>query len=284
MNECINILLVEDTPSDVRLTQEALKRSGLTYEMEVVNDGVEAMDYLLQLKTSSDKQLPDIILLDLNMPRKNGHEVLAEIKNDPELKPIPVVLLTVSERDDDVMEALRLKMNYYIAKPVTSQKLSVIIKSIHELHTQPANEFDVHTDEESHIRLVLAGNPHTSVVALTKLSDDPDEKVRSRVAENAHTPTALLIKLANDSSAEVRLSVSENVNAPASVLQTLSTDQSEDVRVELSANPRTPRHLLKTLADDVNIYVSSIAYKTLEALYKGKHAPVVDAPPLGAKS
>src|ERR1700712_3084674 len=79
MENNIEILLVEDTPSDVRLTQEALKRSGLKYTMSVVNDGVEAMDYLNERKTGG-QQMPDLILLDLNMPRKNGHEVLADVQ------------------------------------------------------------------------------------------------------------------------------------------------------------------------------------------------------------
>ena len=136
MKEAIQILLVEDTPSDIRLTEEALKRSELNYEMVVVNDGVEAMDYLIYVKSTVAKRMPDIILLDLNMPKKNGHEVLEEIKNDPDFRAIPVVLLTVSERHEDVMEALRSKMNYYIAKPVTAQKLSAIINAIHELQTQ----------------------------------------------------------------------------------------------------------------------------------------------------
>lgn len=269
MKERIEILLVEDTPSDVRLTQEALKRSDLKYEMVVVKDGVEAMDYLNQLKQTADKPLPGIILLDLNMPKKNGHEVLDEIKNDPALRKIPVVLLTVSEREQDVMKALELKMNYYIAKPVTAEKLSVLIKSIHELQTQQSDESIVATDEENHVRLVLAGNPHTSQTVLTKLANDPNERVRCRVAENAHIPTSLLSKLANDSSVEVRLSVCENLNAPASVLEMLAQDASEDVRLGLSSNPRVPAHILKNLADDENIYVSSSANKTLCQIIPG---------------
>jgi PAS domain S-box-containing protein len=263
MKDQIEILLVEDTPSDIRLTQEALKRSDLKYEMIVVNDGVEAMDYLNKLKESAGKTLPDIILLDLNMPKKNGHEVLDEIKNDSVLKKIPVVLLTVSQRDEDVMEALKLKMNYYIAKPVTAQKLAVLIKSIHELQTEKSDDTIAHSNEENHIRLVLAGNPHTSPIALTQLADDSNDRVRCRVAENAQVPQTLLAKLANDPSTEVRLGVSENLNVPASILELLAQDPSEDVRLGLAGNPRIPEHILKNLVNDENIHVSSSASKTL---------------------
>lgn len=270
-SEPIRILLVEDTPSDVRLTEEALKRSDLNYEMVVVNDGAEAMEYLYKIKGAADNSLPDIILLDLNMPKKTGHEVMDEIKNDPDLRPIPVVLLTVSERDEDVMEALKTKMNYYIAKPVTAKKLSAIIKSIHELQTQQPGEMDEHTQEETHVRLVLAGNPHTSAIALTKLADDFSEKVRRRVAENANTPVAVLTLLSKDASFEVRLGVSENKNVPPEVLQQLAEDQSDDVRLDLSTNPSTPEMFLRKLTQDANTFVSSSANKTLEAVRCAKN-------------
>lgn len=265
MQEGIEILLVEDTPSDVRLTQEALKRCDFKYDLAVVNDGVEAMDYLNRLKASATTQLPDVILLDLNMPRKNGHEVLEEIKADAELRQIPVILLTVSERDEDVMEALKLKMNYYVAKPVTSQKLSALIKSIYEVHAHESAQAADRSDEETHVRLILASNPHTSPMALAKLADDTNERVRCRVAENAQTPSELLLKLARDGSTEVRLSVSENPNAPPSVLEMLAQDPSEDVRLGLSANPHIPEYLLKTLVEDENVFVASNANKTLSA-------------------
>src|SRR5271154_5152022 len=103
MKDKIHILLVEDSPSDVRLTEEALKDSGLIYELLLANDGEEAMNFLYQQKMSAFSKLPHVILLDLNMPRKNGHEVLAELKADPQLATIPVVLLTVSQQERDVM-------------------------------------------------------------------------------------------------------------------------------------------------------------------------------------
>jgi CheY-like chemotaxis protein len=258
----IEILLVEDTPSDIRLTQEALKRSDLQYTMAVSNDGVEAMEYLNEIKSNKDKRLPDIILLDLNMPRKNGHEVLAEIKEDPELRKIPVVLLTVSQRDEDVMEALKLKMNYYVAKPVTAQKLSVLIRSIHELAKELGEDYS-HSAEETHVRLVLAGNPHTAPALLEKLASDSNQRVRQRVAENPETPQEILLKLAADDHVEVRLAVTENPKTPATLLEQLAKDPSEDVRLGIAGNPRIPSKILSMLAEDENMFVASSANKTL---------------------
>ncbi len=269
MKEGIQILLVEDTPSDVRLTQEALKRSDLKYDLNVCHDGVEAMEYLQKLKEAGSR-LPDVVLLDLNMPKKNGHQVLEEIKADPVLKPIPVVLVTVSERDEDVWDALKTKMNYYVAKPITAQKLSVLLKSIHELHTIGEEEHAASSDEELHVRLVLASNPHTAPVALAKLADDSSEKVRSRVAENPQSPIELLEKLAHDQSVDVRLGVSENPKAPESIIAILSRDSSEDVRLGVASNPQTPRNILEELTNDDNIYVSSNATKSLSSKGEAK--------------
>lgn len=265
MKDNIEILLVEDTPSDVRLTQEALKRSDLKYEMNVVNDGEEAMEYLIRLK-ESHQDLPDVILLDLNMPRKNGHEVLAEIKNDSVLRAIPVVLLTVSENDEDVLEALKLKMNYYIAKPVSAPKLTALLSSIHQLHKESPDETKAFSQDESRIRLVLAGNQHTAPIALTRLAADNNDRVRCRVAENPRTPAGVLMKLSEDGSADVRLGVSENPNTPETVLEALSKDASDDVRIGLASNHKIPQKLLETLAEDENIYVAAAAQKTLATL------------------
>jgi len=232
--------------------------------MTVVNDGVEAMDYLNELK-KNEKALPDLILLDLNMPRKSGHEVLAEITADDVLKRIPVVLLTVSQRDEDVMEALRLKMNFYLAKPVTAQKLSSLVKSIYELHSDDLMESG-QSHEEIHVRLVLAGNPHTAPFVLEKLATDSSERVRARVAENSQTPDEVLLRLASDNSTEVRLGVTENEKAPDLVLQRLAKDPSEDVRMHLATNPRIPSDILALLIDDENMFVASNAKKTLAQL------------------
>lgn len=260
MKEKIEILLVEDTPSDVRLTEEALKRSDLSYGLTVVSDGEMACDHLNAAK--KDKTLPDVILLDLNMPKKNGHEVLADIKEDAELKQIPVVLLTVSQQDEDVMEALKLKMNYYIAKPVTSQKLSVLLRSIYELENEIAG---LHSDdnEEALIRLVLAGNPHSSPAVLVQLATDKDKRVRRRVAENPNAPASVLKQLAEDANTEVRLSAAENPNLPEAALAALAADPDDDVRLGLSMNRNLPVHILERLSSDENIYVSTNATKTL---------------------
>ncbi|PZM84373.1 MAG: hypothetical protein DKT66_06975 [Candidatus Melainabacteria bacterium] len=261
----IEILLVEDTPSDVRLTQEALKHSNFQYSLIVKSDGVEALEYLKEIKNSGSK-LPDIMLLDLNMPRMNGHEVLTELSKDTTLKEIPVVLLTVSERQEDILDALRSKMNYYIAKPVTGEKLSTLINAIHELQKSESAENKPRSNEELHIRLVLAGNPHTSEVALKKLSDDPSERVRSRVAENANLPLEIFLKLVTDSSIDVRTSIGENPNAPDEILELLSKDSSDDVRLALSTNSAIPLHLLTVLSEDDNMFVASSAKRTLESI------------------
>jgi CheY-like chemotaxis protein len=199
------------------------------------------------------------------MPKKNGHEVLAEIEADPVLKQIPVVLLTVSERDEDILEALRLKMNYYLAKPVTADKLSLLVRSIYELQAEGVPSSTACSVEETHVRMILAGNPHTAAVALTKLADDPNTRVRCRVAENPNVSLATLSKLALDTDTDVRLSICENPNTPASMLEALAKDQSDDVRMGMATNGRTPIALLKDLANDDNIYVSSSAKKTLAA-------------------
>lgn len=266
MTGAIEILLVEDTPSDVRLTQEALKHATFKHNLTVKNDGVEALEYLKEIKNTAGGKLPDIILLDLNMPRMNGHEVLAEISSDIGLRGIPVVLLTVSEREEDILDALRSKMNYYIAKPVTGEKLSTLINSIHDLQHKDHEHGKVHTNEEMHIRLVLAGNPHTSEVALKKLADDPNERVRSRLAENAKLPLEIFLKLVVDPSSEVRSSVGENPNAPEEVFELLAKDTNDDVRLALSENSVLPTHLLKALAADDNMFVASSAQKTLEGI------------------
>jgi chemotaxis family two-component system response regulator Rcp1 len=266
MENNIEILLVEDTPSDVRLTQEALKRSGLKYTMSVVNDGVEAMDYLNERKSGGQK-LPDLVLLDLNMPRKNGHEVLAEVQADKELSKIPVVLLTVSQRDEDVLEALKLKMNYYLAKPVTAQNLTALVKSIYELHTDgEAKGAKADPTAQAHVHYVLAGNPHTSPMVLTKLADDETVRVRARVAENAETPAEVLLRLAGDDHPDVRLAVTENPKAPPLVLERLAKDASEDVRLGIANNPKMPPEILALLLDDENMFVQSNAKKTLADL------------------
>lgn len=259
----IDILLAEDTPSDIRLTEEALKRSGLSYSLNIAHDGVEAIEYLHKL-VADKKTLPDVMLLDLNMPRKNGHQVLEEIKKDDKLKQIPVVILTVSQRDEDIMEALKLKMNYYLAKPVTHQRLSVLVKAIYELKTDTdAGKISAGEDEETHIKFVLAGNPHTEASVLRRLAVDQNHRIRSRVAENPQTPAEVLESLTQDASADVRMCIAENPSAPVELLRKLAADQSDDVRLSLAGCAKLPSDVLESLAEDQNPYVVDAARKAL---------------------
>jgi two-component system, chemotaxis family, response regulator Rcp1 len=130
MTKLIEILLVEDNPADVELTMEALARTKLANNVVVVKDGVEAMDYLHCRGEFTDCVRPNLILLDLNMPRKDGREVLQEIKADPDLKTIPVVVLTTSQAEEDIMRSYELHANCYVTKPVRMDQLVTIVQSI----------------------------------------------------------------------------------------------------------------------------------------------------------
>lgn len=126
----VNILLVEDSPGDIRLTQEALKESKLKIDLQVVMDGVEAMDYLNQQGKYKDLPRPDLILLDLNLPRKDGRQVLQEIKEDLKLRVIPVIVLTISKSEEDILRSYDLHANCYITKPLNLDKFLEIVKAI----------------------------------------------------------------------------------------------------------------------------------------------------------
>lgn len=128
--EAIEILLVEDDPGDVRLTREALKGSKLRNNLHVVEDGEEAMEFLRKEGEFAESPRPDIILLDLNLPRKDGREVLEEIKEDSDLRRIPVVVLTTSENDEDILISYNLHANCYITKPVEMKQFVQIVKTI----------------------------------------------------------------------------------------------------------------------------------------------------------
>ena len=130
MSDDIQILLVEDNPGDVRLTVEALRGAKVANELHVVGDGEEAIAYLRNQGSYADAPRPDIILLDLNLPRKDGREVLEEIKSDNELKRIPVVVLTTSKAEEDVLRTYNLHANCYVTKPVDLEKFMVVVKSI----------------------------------------------------------------------------------------------------------------------------------------------------------
>ncbi len=126
----VEILLVEDSPADVALTQEALQESKLRNNLHIVTDGEAAMAFLRNASPYTGKPRPDLILLDLNLPKKNGREVLAEIKADASLSLIPVVIMTVSQDERDVLESYRLHANCYIRKPVKFEEFIKIVKSI----------------------------------------------------------------------------------------------------------------------------------------------------------
>lgn len=128
----IQILMVEDNPGDVRLTKEALKDAKVSNTLYVVEDGVAALDFLYRRGDYSDAPRPDLILLDLNLPKKNGREVLGEIKQDEQLKTIPVVILTTSQAEEDVVRAYRLHANCYIVKPVDFVQFTKIVWTIED--------------------------------------------------------------------------------------------------------------------------------------------------------
>lgn len=130
MVEAIDILLVEDNPGDILLTREALKDMKMKNNLYVVRDGVEAMDFLNRLGDFKEVPRPDIVLLDLNLPRKDGREVLAEIKADELLRRIPVVILTTSDDERDIMATYNLHANCYITKPVDMRRFIEIVKNI----------------------------------------------------------------------------------------------------------------------------------------------------------
>ena len=127
----INILLVEDNPADVRLTQEALKEAAnATTRLHVAGDGVEALEFLHRQGEYASAPRPDLMLLDLNLPRVDGRQVLAEVKGDPDLRRIPVVVLTTSPSEDDILHAYDQHVNSYIRKPVDLDAFLDVLKAI----------------------------------------------------------------------------------------------------------------------------------------------------------
>ncbi|HEV7392921.1 MAG TPA: response regulator [Burkholderiales bacterium] len=126
----IEILLVEDNLGDVRLTKEALKEGKVYNNLHWAKDGVEALEFLRREGAHKDAPRPDIILLDLNLPKKDGREVLSVIKNDQQLKHIPVVVLTTSKAEEDVLRSYELHANCYVTKPVDLDKFIVVVQSI----------------------------------------------------------------------------------------------------------------------------------------------------------
>lgn len=132
MGKTIEILLVEDNPGDVELVREALGEGKIRNELHVASDGVEAMRFLKREDEFGNANCPDLVLLDLNLPRKNGREVLEEIKNDPALKFIPVVVLTSSKAEEDILKSYNLHANCYVTKPVDLDQFLHVVKSIED--------------------------------------------------------------------------------------------------------------------------------------------------------
>lgn len=132
METIVNILLVEDNPADARLIEEVFKDTNVNNRIHVAKDGVEAMDFLNKENEYSNAPKPDIILLDLNLPRKDGREVLREIKSDEDLKSIPIVILTTSSAKEDVIKTYRNHANCYITKPVDFDQFLKVINAIED--------------------------------------------------------------------------------------------------------------------------------------------------------
>ena len=132
IHELVQILLVEDNPGDVRLTREALKEAKFRNKVQVVGDGVEALAYLRQEGEYSGAMRPHLIMLDLNLPRMDGREVLAAIKKDADLRRIPVVVLSSSEAEADIARAYELHANAYVTKPVDIDHFLQVVKAIEE--------------------------------------------------------------------------------------------------------------------------------------------------------
>jgi chemotaxis family two-component system response regulator Rcp1 len=128
----IEILLVEDNPGDSRLAKEALKESKLKNNLYVAEDGVEAMNFLYKKGKYSKMPRPDLVILDLNLPKKDGREVLAEIKNDDNLKRIPVVILTISKAEEDILKTYNLHANCYVTKPLDLDQFMKVVRSIED--------------------------------------------------------------------------------------------------------------------------------------------------------
>jgi two-component system, chemotaxis family, response regulator Rcp1 len=126
------ILLVEDNAGEARLAQEALKEGDICNELVIVSDGVQAADFVFKRNQYSDAPTPDLILLDINLPKKNGHEVLKEIKNHEEYRKIPVVMLSNSRDEEDIVKAYNLYANCYISKPLDFDQFTEAIKSVKE--------------------------------------------------------------------------------------------------------------------------------------------------------
>ncbi len=134
----MNILLIEDNPGDVRLAQEAFKEGNVDVKLDITMDGMEALLFLRKKAPYENVKTPDLILLDLNLPKKDGREVLTEIKEDPNLRRIPVVILTTSNAEQDILNSYNLHVNCYVNKPVDFDRFFDIIQKIEEFWLKTA--------------------------------------------------------------------------------------------------------------------------------------------------
>ena len=128
----VDVLLVEDSPCDVRLTQEAFRDSNRSHRLYVVSDGVEAMAFLKREGMNAQAPRPDLILLDLNLPKMDGRQVLAHVKADDSLRTIPTVILTTSDAEADIVKSYELQANCFLSKPVRLEEFERLVKSIHD--------------------------------------------------------------------------------------------------------------------------------------------------------
>lgn len=134
----IDVLLVEDSPGDIRLTQEAFRAANSDIRLHVAMDGVEALAFLEQQGEHADAPRPDLILLDLNLPKKDGREVLKQIRGDERLKTIPTVILTTSDAATDINQSYKLQANSYLSKPVQLDKFESVVRSINDFWFEKA--------------------------------------------------------------------------------------------------------------------------------------------------
>lgn len=128
----VNVLLVEDSPGDVRLTQEALRGANISIRLQVVSDGIEAMSFLRRESPYTGAPRPDLILLDLNLPKMDGREVLALVKADEAFRTIPIVVLTTSDAEEDILASYQLQANAYLSKPVQLSAFESLVRSIND--------------------------------------------------------------------------------------------------------------------------------------------------------
>ena len=135
-SRAIDVLLIEDDPGDIVMTREAFKHNKIRNTLRVARDGQEGLDYLYQRGAHQGAPRPDLILLDLNLPKYNGHQLLEKIKSDPEMCHIPVVVLTTSAAEEDVLRSYRLHANAYVTKPVGFEQFMHVIREIDEFFVQ----------------------------------------------------------------------------------------------------------------------------------------------------